>query len=147
MLFQAVEFNQGLGKWDTAHVTSMASMFQSTAAFDTDIGGWVTSNVTEIGSMFEGAFAFNAKIGAWNVGAVTNMASIFQKMAPSSPTDAYPRASSRCNGKTSRVVTNALQWFKYLRANLQRRTETRRGRCHRVRGDEMMAMPCVVETR
>jgi surface protein len=44
-------FNQPIGNWNTAKVTSMISMFRSAGAFNQPIGNWNTSAVTSMISM------------------------------------------------------------------------------------------------
>ena len=58
-------FNQPIGSWNTARVTSMRTMFMDAAAFNQPIGSWNTSQVTDMARMFQGADAFNQPIGAW----------------------------------------------------------------------------------
>ena len=72
------EFNQPIGSWNTAQVTTMQAMFTSAGAFNQDIGSWNTAEVTTMQHMFAGATAFNQDIGSWNTGQVTNMRAMFQ---------------------------------------------------------------------
>jgi surface protein len=72
------EFNQPIGSWNTAQVTTMQAMFHSAGAFNQDIGSWNTAEVTTMQHMFAGATAFNQDIGSWNTGQVTNMRAMFQ---------------------------------------------------------------------
>jgi surface protein len=78
MFSVATAFNQNIGGWNTAAVTSMNSMFLNATAFNQDIGSWNTAAVTDMFGMFLGATAFNQNIGSWNTAAVTTMSSMFQ---------------------------------------------------------------------
>jgi len=59
MFQSALSFNQPIGSWNMAHVTSMSSMFQGASVFNQNIGAWNVSNVTTFRSMFSLATAFN----------------------------------------------------------------------------------------
>jgi hypothetical protein len=62
-----------IADWNTAAVTSMASVFSGKPDFNDDIGGWNTASTTSMSSMFSSTAFFNQDIGKWNVAAVTNM--------------------------------------------------------------------------
>jgi len=70
-------FNENIGGWDTASVTSMASMFDGASSFNQNIGSWNTGAVTTMASMFHSASSFNHSIGSWNTGKVSNMFQTF----------------------------------------------------------------------
>ena len=74
----ATVFNQPIGNWNIANVTSLESTFQSAIAFNQDISGWSTSNVTNMARCFLGATVFNQNIAGWNTGKVTTLANTFQ---------------------------------------------------------------------
>ena len=65
-MFAYSSFNQSIGKWITAAVTSMNSMFYAAKAFNQDIGNWDTAAVTDMRLMFVGAIAFNQNL-CWDI--------------------------------------------------------------------------------
>ena len=51
----------------------MANMFFGATAFNQAIGTWTTAAVTTMAGMFYGAAAFNQAIGTWNTALVSDM--------------------------------------------------------------------------
>jgi surface protein len=76
-------FNQNIGAWDVSNVTTFASMFNRTTAFNNggsaDINNWTirTASAVNMASMFVLNSSFNQPIGSWNTSAVNNMSSMF----------------------------------------------------------------------
>jgi len=77
MFYNARNFNQPIGNWNTSSVTNMSSMFYNARNFNPPIGNWNTSSVTNMSSMFSGAANFNQPIGDWDTSNVTNMSNMF----------------------------------------------------------------------
>jgi len=75
-MFNSTAFNQNIGAWNTAAVTNMSHMFYSATAFNQNLGSWNTAAVTNMGNMFNLATAFNQNIGSWTLNATVTMASM-----------------------------------------------------------------------
>merc|ERR1712072_1302661 len=77
----------GITNWNTAAVTTMASMFEGAEEFNfsikTDTNKWKTAAVTDMSSMFEDAKKFNKDIkkgsgNEWKTFKVKNMEAMFK---------------------------------------------------------------------
>ncbi|HUH72811.1 MAG TPA: BspA family leucine-rich repeat surface protein [Chitinophagales bacterium] len=78
MFHIATAFNQPIGNWNTANVTTTTLMFAYSESFNQAIGNWNTAKVTDMGDMFKSATAFNQPIGDWNTASVIGMAYMFE---------------------------------------------------------------------
>ena len=76
-LFQFLDFNGDISKWDVSNVTNMYGMFLNCYKFNQDISSWDVSNVTDMSGMFYICKKFNQDISKWNVSNVTNMSFMF----------------------------------------------------------------------
>jgi surface protein len=99
-------FNQPIGSWNTARVTSMRTMFMYAAAFNQPIGSWNTSQVKNTAHMFRDATSFNQAIGAWDTSQVTDMQVHVRIAPPSFNEPSAPGIPRRC--RACRTCSEAL---------------------------------------
>ena len=78
-LFEGVDFNGDISKWDVSNVTNMKGMFFGNENFNQDISRWDVSNVTNMRAMFARCVNFNQDISNWEVSNVIYKQSIFYK--------------------------------------------------------------------
>ncbi|MEW6517568.1 MAG: BspA family leucine-rich repeat surface protein [candidate division FCPU426 bacterium] len=76
-MFKNAKFNQPIGTWNTAQVANMSSMFMNALAFNQDLNAWDTGSVTNMNNMFKYAVAFNGPIGSWDTSSVTTLFGMF----------------------------------------------------------------------
>ncbi|WP_375560632.1 BspA family leucine-rich repeat surface protein [Bernardetia sp. OM2101] len=77
MFYEAVLFNQPIGKWNTKNVKDMNLMFSGASSFNQPLDQWDTQSVTDMSFMFSHATSFNQYIGKWNTKNVKDMALMF----------------------------------------------------------------------
>ena len=78
-LFEYLDFNGDISKWDVSNVTNMWGMFNGCENFNCDISSWNVSKVTDMECMFSECKNFNQDISKWNVSNVTNVEDIFYR--------------------------------------------------------------------
>ena len=77
-LFEYIEHNFNISKWDTSNVKNMSYMFYRCYKFTgKGIGNWNISNVKDIGGMFAGCEKFDCDLSNWDVSNVTDMNYVF----------------------------------------------------------------------
>ena len=64
--FAGTNFNQDISAWDTAKVKYMDGTFDNATKFDQDISAWDVSNVTDMSSFLANAKAFDQSLGSWS---------------------------------------------------------------------------------
>ena len=79
MFYGCRNFNQDISCWSVSKVILMYDMFYGCKKFDQDISKWDVSNVTDMGYMFSFCEKFNQDISTWNVLNVDEMEDIFDK--------------------------------------------------------------------
>ncbi len=70
--------------WNTVRVANIDSMFYDALAFNGDLGGWNTASVTTMRFVFQSSPLtlpeyVGAGIGAWNTASITTFQSIFDR--------------------------------------------------------------------
>jgi surface protein len=75
-------FNDDIGLWDVASVTSMKNMFNGAESFSQDrvvygggISSWDVASVRSMKNMFNGAKSFSRDLSSWDVSLVNDMSS------------------------------------------------------------------------
>ena len=71
-LFQFLDFNGDISKWNVSNVTDMSCMFYYCEAFNQDVSNWNVSNVTNMHAMFFRCESFNQDISNWDVSNVVD---------------------------------------------------------------------------
>lgn len=75
-LFEGMNFNGDISKWDVSNVWDMTNMFKG-STFNGDISAWDVSNVCNFSSMFEDS-AFNGDISGWNMENAFDVSAMFK---------------------------------------------------------------------
>ena len=77
--FHHTAFNEDIGNWDVANVSTIISMFQSTTKFDRDLSKWRFASGAEIRWAFRWAIKFNngGQPLTWNTDGITLMDQMF----------------------------------------------------------------------
>ena len=77
-LFQNTAFNEDIGYWEVANVTTFQSMFQFNGTFHQDLSSWkVTNKTTSIRGMFNHSGAADQNLSGWDVSQVTDFFAAF----------------------------------------------------------------------
>ena len=66
-LFNRINFNGDISKWDVSNVKNMYGMFSNCYYFNQNISDWDVSSVTEMQYMFYNCKKFNQDLSKWNV--------------------------------------------------------------------------------
>jgi len=75
-LFEGIDFNGDISKWNVSNVKDMRNMFSFAKIFDQDLSKWNVSNVTNMRAMFKGGI-FNQDISKWNISNVKDISFMF----------------------------------------------------------------------
>ena len=77
-LFEYIEHDFNVSKWDTSNVKNMSYMFYKCYKFTgKGIVNWDVSNVTNMWHLFDGCKRLDCDLSDWNVYKVTDMSYIF----------------------------------------------------------------------
>ena len=77
-LFEYIEHNFNVSKWDTSNVKNMSYMFYRCYKFTgKGIGNWNVSKVIDMSCAFTGCKNFNRDLSNWDVSNVTDMTHMF----------------------------------------------------------------------
>ena len=77
-LFEYVEHDFNISKWDTSNVKNMSYMFYRCYKFTgKGLENWNVSNVIDMSYMFCDCENFNCDLSKWNVSNVTDMSNLF----------------------------------------------------------------------
>jgi len=66
MFYKAKKFNIGIGKWNTAKVTKMETMFEGAEAFNQDLSMWNVDKVMKNNGFLKDASKFDQDLCPWN---------------------------------------------------------------------------------
>ena len=78
-LFEDLDFNGDISKWNVSNATEMHSMFYKCKSFNSDISNWNVSKVKNMMCMFVGCTSFNQDISTWDVSKVIDNSYMFYK--------------------------------------------------------------------
>ena len=77
-LFAGTTFNEDIGYWDVANVTSFRETFQFNGVFNQDLSGWnVSDKATTLRGMFNHSGAVDQDFSGWDISNVTDFFAAF----------------------------------------------------------------------
>lgn len=71
-------FNDAIGAWDVASVTTLAFTFWAAYAYNQPLDAWHVASVTTLQATFKHAWVFNQALDSWVVSSVTSLRSTFE---------------------------------------------------------------------